>query len=281
MMKKSTAEKAVSVLVSFLMSLLLFLFACVLILQGTLLNPDYLRKQLYESHYYENVLEEVENEFSSYASASGFDQKLLNSALDINDLQMVANQSLNRIYGEKAENISNANFQSKLNQILTQNAKSRGVTLTEDNKKSLLLLAQTCSDTYLKDISFPYTEELGEAIGKIKTILRLPSVLLPVLVVILAGVLFRITPWRHRALRACIYAVSGTTLMLAVFPAYLYFSGRIGQVAILSKSLYALTVSCANGILILFLEGAAVSAGIAAILCLLYYRSRERVSKVY
>lgn len=281
MMKKSTAEKAVSVFLSFLISLLLFLFACVLIAQGTLLNPNYLRKQLYESHYYENVLEEVENEFSSYASASGFDQKLLVSALDINDLQLAANQSLNQIYGERAESVSTANFKNKLSQILTQNAESRGVTLTEDNKKSLLLLAQTCSDTYVKDISFPYTEELAEAIWKLKTRLRIPSVLLPVLAAVLVWILFLITPWRHRALRACIYAASGTTLMLGVFPAYLFLSGRIGQIAILSKSLYALTVSSANGILILFLEAAAVSAGIAAILCLMYYRSRERVSKVY
>lgn len=281
MIKKSTAEKAVSVFLSFLISLLLFLFACVFIAQSTLLNPNYLRKQLYESHYYENVLEEVENEFSSYASASGFDQKLLVSALDINDLQLAANQSLNQIYGEKADSVSTANFKNKLNQILTQNAESRGVTLTDDNKNSLLLLAQTCSDTYAKDISFPYTEELAEGIGKLKTGLRIPGVVLPVLAAALVWILFRITRWQHRALRACIYAVSGTALMLAVFPAYLFFSGRIGKVAILSKSLYALTVSSANGILILFLEEAALSAGIAAILCLMYYRSRERVSKVY
>lgn len=281
MIKKSNAEKAASILISFLISLILFLFAGVLIAQGTLLNPDYLRKQLHESRYYENAMEEVENEFSSYASASGFDHKLLDSALDLSDFQLSVNQSLNRIYGDKEGNTSAENFKNKLNQILTQNAESRGVALTEDNKRSLLLLAQTCSDTYLQNIGFPYTEELAEGIEKIKTGLRIPSVLLPIAAAVLAGILFRMNRWRHRALRACIYAVLGTTLMLAVFPAYFFLSGRIGQVAILSKSLYALTVSCANGILTLFLESAAVSAGVAAVLCLLYYRSRERVSKVY
>lgn len=268
-------------MLSFLISLLLFLLACALVLQGTLLNPDYLRKQLNESHYYENALAEVENEFSSYASASGFDQKLLDSALDISDLQLSVNQSLNQIYGEESEPGGTADFQSKLDQILTRNAESRGAALTEDSKKSLLLLAQTCSDTYLQEISFPYAKELAEIVGKIKTGLRLPSLLLLVLAAALVWVLFRINRWKHRALRYCIYAVSGTMLMLAAFPAYLLLSGRIGQVAILSKSLYSLTVSCANGILTLFLECAAVSAGVAAILCFLYHRSREKVSKVY
>lgn len=281
MIKKSTAEKAVSILISFLISFFLFLFACVLIVQCTLLNPDYMRKQLSESHYYENSLAEVENEFSSYASASGFDQKLLDSALDISDLQLSVNESLNRIYGEESEHDGTADFRSKMNQILTRNAESRGVALTEDSKKSLQLLAQTCSETYLQDISLPYTKELAEGIGKIKAGLRIPSLLLPVLAAVLVGILFRINRWRHRALRACIYAVSGTILMLAIFPAYLLLSGQIGQVSILSKSLYALIVSCANGVLILFLEFALISAGIAAVLCLLYHRSREKVSKVY
>lgn len=281
MNKKSTAEKAVSILISFLISLFLFLFACNLIAQCTLLNPDYLRKQLSESHYYENTLAEVENEFSSYASASGFDQKLLDSALDISDLQLSVNQSLNQIYGEEPEQHVAADFQGKLDQILTRNAESRGVSLTEENKNSLQFLAETCSNTYLQDISFPYTKELAEVIGKIKTCLKIPGLLLPMMAAVLAGILFRINRWRHRALRACIYAVSGTMLMLAALPAYLYFSGRIGQVSILSKSLYALTVSCANGVLILFLEFALISAGITTVLCLLYHRSREKVSKVY
>lgn len=275
------AEKTASILISFLLSLFLFLFACNLILQCTLLNPNYLRKQLNESHYYENALEEVENEFSSYASASGFDQKLLDSALDINDLQLSVNQSLNRIYGDESERAGTTDFKSKLDRILTQNAESRGVSLTEENKKSLQFLAQTCSDTYLQYISFPDTQELAEAVGKISAFTRLPSFLLPALIAVLAVILFRINRWRHRALRACIYAVLGTMLMLAVFPAYLTFSGRIGQVSILSKSLYELTVSSANGVLTLFLEFALAFAAIAAILCLLYYRLRKKVSKVY
>jgi hypothetical protein len=275
------AEKMASILISFLISLFLFLFACDLILQCTLLNPNYFRKQLSESHYYENALEEVENEFSSYASASGFDQKLLDSALDINDLQLSVNQSLNQIYGEGSEHVGTTDFESKLNRILTQNAGSRGVSLTEENKKSLQFLAKTCSDTYLQYISLPDTQELAEAVEKIRAFLKLPSIFIPALIAVLAAILFRINRWRHRALRACIYAVLGTMLMLAVFPAYLYLSGRIGQVSILSKSLYELTVSGANGVLTMFLEFALVAAAIAAILCLLYYRFRKKVSKVY
>lgn len=75
---KLNLKNIITIIFSFFLSLFLFVLCGILIIHSTVFNPDYMRDQLNRSHYYENVTEEVEEEFTSYGSASGFDETFLN-----------------------------------------------------------------------------------------------------------------------------------------------------------------------------------------------------------
>ena len=82
---KSKIKKIISLILALFLSLTMALSVLVLVIQNTVLNPDYLRNQLSTSHYYDNVITEVEEKFSSYASASGFDDSFFKTVLNINE----------------------------------------------------------------------------------------------------------------------------------------------------------------------------------------------------
>lgn len=273
---KSRLRKAVSILFSFFLSLFLFFSALIMVAQNTVLNPDYLRSQLGKSHYYENVTAEVEDEFSSYASASGFDDAFFKTVLNINDVQLKVNESLSIVYGDSEGAISTSDFQDTLYGRLVQNAKDRGISVTKDSEQALQLLAKTCADTYLQYVSFPFAQDISSYLPKIGHDLFLLQVFSVFFIALFAVLIFLINYWRHRAVRAYIYSVSGAILMLAVPPSLFLISGTAGRIALISKSLYGLAVSYLDGIALLLLQMSLLYALLLGLLVLLYRHLLKR-----
>lgn len=247
--QKSSLRRWITLIFAFFLSFSLFFLSTLLIFTNTVDNPDYMRNQLGKSHYYDNAIEEVEDEFASYASASGFDQQFFKTVIDVNDVQMNVNQSLSVLYGEDSAPIDKSRLEDRFYDKLTENVKSRGISLSADTEKSLRLLAQTCTETYVQYISIPYASELAPFIGKTKRPFLILESILFIFIVILAVAIFRLNHWRHRALRAYLYAGYGTVLMLFVIPAIILFSGVVTRLSFISTSLYQFAVYYLNGII--------------------------------
>lgn len=247
--QKSIFKKGIILIFAFFLSFFLFFFSALLIFGNTLENPDYMRNQLGKSHYYEHAIEEVEEQFSSYASASGFDQQFFKTVMDINDVQLDVNQSLSVLYGESSEPTDKSQFENRLYGKLIENVKERGIPLSADTQKSLQLLAKTCTQTYVQYISIPYAAELSPLVTKMKKPILILELVLLFFIVLFAVAIYKMNRWRHRALRAYLYSGFGTVLMLAVLPALILLSGIVGRLAFISKSLYQFAVCYINGIL--------------------------------
>ena len=267
---KSTIKKIISLLLAFLLSLTMAFSMLILVIQSTVLNPDYLRNQLSSSHYYDNVITEVEDKFSSYASASGFDENFFKTVLNINDVQLNVNESLSVLYGESDASVDVLDFQNTLYGKLIQNVKDRKIALNENTDKAVKLLAQTCSDTYLQYVSIPYAKEISMYFPRLRHILFYLQVISFALTVVMVLLIFFMNHWKHRAVRAYIYAVAGTTLMLVVLPVVFLISGFSNRIALISKSLYELAVCYLNGIAFLSLEVALIFVVALILLGLLY-----------
>lgn len=274
--QKSTLKKGITLIFAFFLSLFLFFLSILLIFGSTLENPDYMRNQLGKSHYYEHAIEEVEDEFSSYASASGFDQQFFKTVMDINDVQMDVNQSLSVLYGESAEPVDKSRFEDKLYEKLTENVKSRGITLSADTQKALQLLAKTCKETYVQYISIPYAADLAPLVGKAKKPILILEMVLFFFIALFAAAIYRMNHWRHRALRAYLYAGFGTALMLFVFPAAVLFSGIVNRLAFLSKSLYQFAVCYVDGIIYSFFFAALFFFALSVLISFLYCHVKKK-----
>lgn len=269
-------KKVIVILLAFFLSLFTFFGGILAVIQSTFLSPNYMRKQLKNSDYYENVIEDAENEFTSYASASGFDQSFFKGILDINDVQLNVNQSLSVLYGESDQSVNTSDFKSKLYGKLTENVEGRKITVTDSIKNSLTLLAQTCADTYTQYISIPYYTELSQIVKKVKTpILIFESVIL-LIIVLLVVTIFKLSKWKHRAVRAYIYSISGTALMLTILPLIIIISGVTSRIALISKSMYAFAICYINGILYSCLYGAAFFFAVDLVLAVTYYYLKNK-----
>lgn len=278
-LEKSRWKRWISILFAFFLSLFLFFLSVLAVAQGTVLNPDYMRKQLDASHYYDHVITEVEDEFVSYASASGFDGRFFQTLLDLNDVQMGVNHSLSVLYGESGRPEDTSDFEEKLYEKLSENVKGRGIAFSPAVEQGLRLLAKTCADTYIQYISIPYAGELAPAVQKIKRPLLLSEFALTFLIVFLSAAIFRLNRWRHRALRAYLYAAFGAALMLAVFPSVILLSGKVNQLAMISRSMYAFAVCYLNGILYDFLLCALMMGMIGLALGLLYRSAKGKACR--
>lgn len=265
----------ITICLSFFLSLLLFLIGIVFIIHNTVFNPVYLREQLDKSHYYENVMSEVEDEFASYGNASGFDAAFFKSVVDINDVQLVVNQSVDSVYGDSDRTADTSGFKQKLYEKLLENVKSRKLSLTRDTDSRLQLLADTCASTYFQYVRIPYAENISPELKKFERPMVSLEVLFGFLAVVFVLLLFLINRWRHRAIRACIYSVSAVMLMLLVLSAAVFSSDKINRVALLSKSLHALSVSYLSGMAIMFLQVSLILAGLIILLAVLYHAVRK------
>ena len=274
---KLNLKNIITIIFSFFLSLFLFVLCGILIIHSTVFNPDYMRDQLNKSHYYENVTEEVEEEFTSYGSASGFDETFFKSVIDLNDVQLNVNQSLNILYSSGDSTVDTVSFEQKLTQKLTENAKSRGIKITPDIQNGIQLLAKTCTDTYTQYISIPYAQVLSPILQKLKKPLVGIEIILFALIILLAILIFSLTRWHHRAIRAYIYALSGSILMLLVLSAVFLLSGKVNKIALASKSIYQFFISYLTGFAFLFLQVALILVVILAAVAVLYHHMLKQV----
>lgn len=274
--QKSNFKRGIVLIFAFFLSFFLFFLSVLLIFGNTVGNPDYMRNQLGKSHYYEHAIEEVEEQFTSYASASGFDQQFFKTVIDVNDVQLDVNQSLSVLYGESLDPVDKSRFENRLYNKLTENVKNRGLSLSADTQKSLRLLAQTCTETYVQYISIPYASELSPFINKMKKPTLVLEFVLLLLIALLAAAIYRANHWRHRALRAYLYAGYGAALMLFVFPAAVLISGIINRLAFISKSLYLFAVCYLNGIIYSFFLVSLLFFCISILLSFLYCRVKKK-----
>lgn len=275
---KSKIKKIITIVFSFFLSFLLFLLSITAIIQYTLLNPDYMRDKLNKSHYYENAMTEVEDQFSAYGSASGFSKQFFQTVLDINNVQLNVNQSLSSLYGVSNSSADTSSFEDKLTKQLENNARNRGLKITPDAQKGIRLLVETCASTYLQYISIPYAKEIAPALQKLKKPIALLQFISLCFIILFTAFVYLLNRYRHRAIRAYIYSISGTTLMLFVFPVVLLVSGKVNQIALMSKSLYLFAVSYMNGIAWSFLLVALLFALILLLLIFFYHRLKEKAS---
>jgi hypothetical protein len=151
-----------------------------------------------------------------------------------------------------------------------QNVKDRKIALNTNTDKAVRLLAQTCAETYLQYVSIPYAKEISMYFPKLKHILFYLQIISLSLAVALVLLIFFINHWKHRAVRAYIYAMAGTTLMLTALPVVFLISGFSNRIALISKSLYELAVCYLNGIAFLSLEVALIFVVALVLLSLLY-----------
>ncbi len=230
----------ISHVLSFLLNLLLVATSLVLILNLTILNEDFLRKQIDKSSFVSNITNELLTQFNSYGVSAGFDEEFFQSAIPLSYIEADIYREVSRIYSDTDKHIDYQAFRDKLYNSFIENAKSRGYEITEKENTGILYLTDLCTSTYINKLQIPYSEQLSNVLNKVDKIFNIIIFVLIILVIVLAIFILLINKSKRKKTRYFMYSLAAAFLMISVPLIFLYLSDIFERISIGSKSLYTL-----------------------------------------
>lgn len=274
---KSGIRTALSILLAFFLCLLLFVTTCVGILQTTVLNENYMRSKLSQSGFYEQMADEIEQKFSSFGAASGFDEQFFDGIVDPVRVQQDIGNAVNQFYNNRGKQVETADFGQQLHQLFLADVEKRGIEVTPELEEAVQALTDACVQSYQDVVSVPFITEISPYVQKGYGLVRLLLIVLIVVMVVIAAILFFMHSWKHRAIRYYIYALSGSALMMVMLPVVVFLSGKVQRIGLASASLYHFAVSYMNGFLWRFGTVALFLALVVVALGIIYQKLKKAV----
>ncbi len=273
--KHFKGRSAVSIVLSFLFSIFISVFALLLICLATLLNPGYLTSHIQGSEYSQYRAEELKEIFISYGMASNFDEKIMSSLIDPTQVQKDILANAQAIYKGQEEAVS-ASHEQEFYDKLAQNVSDRDISMTEENKQAVRELAKLCAEAYETEVSLPAASQVSNILGKIKLPVWIALGVDAVLMVFTGWYLFHLYRRRYRSIAYLIYALSGSALLIGLPGLVVLLSGRIARLGIINQALYSLITDYIYGVLSGLLWSAGVLLAISIILYFVWRAVRKK-----
>lgn len=238
----------ISLILSFFLSLFLFLLSCAVLFQLTVFSAPFLKEQIIKSNTASYLAQDLKEMFISYGISSGFDEAFFNSALDENEIQSDLFGEVDHLYDPSVPETNFDSFQNQMYQKLMENVKERNIEVTDTANGALQYLAQVCRESYQETIHIPLSSHASSMLQFLKEPILIATIGLAALALFVIVFLYFL---RHKRsfCRYCIYACSGATLTLFVPWAVVAFGGRIEKIAITQKALYALITTYVHQVL--------------------------------
>lgn len=276
MAKSSTKSKLRSVvfcLLSFLLSMCLFLLAVCTIISFTVFSKDYIYGNMNSSFYFIDKSDELKVGLTDLGYASGLDEAFFEGFIDDLLISKGTADYLDTYYSFESGNADTEDFESLFNEQLTSYAKEKNVTVNDDARKYLV---KEAGKIYENTIEIPY---FGSLLLYIKAgVQAMPFIIggLVFLSAVIIFVFFKANRWKHKAIRYTCYATSGTFLAIVLIPSYLYFSQVMSKINVSSRAFYNFIQYTVANLELLFFMGAILFLLISIILFISHQIKRKK-----
>ena len=276
MAKSSTKSKLRSVvfcLLSFLLSMCLFLLSVCTIISFTVFSKDYIYGNMNSSFYFIDKSDELKVGLTDLGYASGLDEAFFEGFIDDLLISKGTADYLDTYYSFESGNADTEDFESLFNEQLTSYAKEKNVTVNDDARKYLV---KEAGKIYENTIEIPY---FGSLLLYIKAgVQAMPFIIggLVFLSAVIIFVFFKTNRWKHKAIRYTCYATSGTFLAIVLIPSYLYFSQVMSKINVSSRAFYNFLQYTVANLELLFFMGAILFLLISIILFISHQIKRKK-----
>lgn len=276
MAKSSTKSKLRSVvfcLLSFLLSMCLFLLSVCTIISFTVFSKDYIYGNMNSSFYFIDKSDELKVGLTDLGYASGLDEAFFEGFIDDLLISKGTADYLDTYYSFESGNADTEDFESLFNEQLTSYAKEKNVTVNDDARKYLV---KEAGKIYENTIEIPY---FGSLLLYIKAgVQAMPFIIggLVFLSAVIIFVFFKANRWKHKAIRYTCYATSGTFLAIVLIPSYLYFSQVMSKINVSSRAFYNFIQYTVANLELLFFMGAILFLLISIILFISHQIKRKK-----
>lgn len=244
----SRVRNAVFIVLSFLLTLILFLLSVCTVLEATLFNPEFIFDNMNSSNYFIDKSDEITTSLIDLGYASGLDEKFFDDFIDEVMLCDDTREYLDNYYSGNGAKIDTTDFKQSFNAELDKYIQENNI--KNVNGKSRDKLVNKAAQIYRSSLEIPLFSRLSAYFLTAKNAMPFIIVGLVVLAGVICVVLIFANKWKHRGVKYICYATSGAFLTLGIIPAYLMITGKISHINLDSRALYNMFVQSANSICI-------------------------------
>lgn len=267
----------VSIIISFMLTLDLFVFTFCCVLEVTLFNESFIIDNLNAVNYYEDAKAETLSLLKDLGYASGLEEEFFKNTIDEITLVEDVNNYINAFYTGGKTVVDTTRFRQKFNEALDEYIAEKNIDKNSVDASSRTYLIAEAAKIYAQGIKIPFLTTLANYFDRFKTPLMILTIVTGVLFVGICLILFFSNKWKHRGIRYIYYGAAGGFLSVLILPVVTFASGKIGQVNLTTRSAYNLFVSCANNFFLCFLAFAVMLFLLSLILYVLYKKEYKKV----
>ena len=272
----SRVRNAVFIVLSFLLTLILFLLSVCTVLEATLFNPEFIFDNMNSSNYFIDKSDEITTSLIDLGYASGLDEKFFDDFIDEVMLCDDTREYLDNYYSGNGAKIDTTDFKQSFNAELDKYIQENNI--KNVNGKSRDKLVNKAAQIYRSSLEIPLFSRLSAYFLTAKNAMPFIIVGLVVLAGVICVVLIFANKWKHRGVKYICYATSGAFLTLGIIPTYLTITGKISHINLDSRALYNMFVQSANSICIAILFISLFFLLVSVGLFFLFRRMYKRVS---
>ena len=272
----SRVRNAVFILLSFLLTLILFLLSVCTVLEATLFNPEFIFDNMNSSNYFIDKRDEITTSLIDLGYASGLDEKFFQDFVDEVMLCDDTREYLDNYYSGNGAKIDTTDFKQSFNAEIDKYIQENNIRNVNGNSRDKLV--SKAALIYRSSLEIPLFSKLSAYFLTAKNAMPFILVGLAVLAGVICVVLIFANKWKHRGVKYICYATSGGFLTLGSIPAYLMISGKISHLNLDSRALYNMFVQSANSICIAVLFISLFFLLVSVGLFFLFRRMYQKVS---
>lgn len=263
-------KRAVNVLLSFVLAVLLTVLVYAGTLQFTLLNENFMLDNMNSCNYITEKKDEITRSLTDLGYASGLEEDFFDNLLGEVMLHEDTEEYIHNYYSGEGSVIDKTAFKQAFNDALDQYIADKGIDPDSVSKENREYLINEAAKIYKNSLELPFMGKLSGRFQNLKTIIPFVIIVALVLSALLCAIFVLSTKWKHRAVRYICYATSASFLTTAVMPLIILISKKIETFNIASRATYMLFVSCANNMLLCILACSAFLLIVSVALFLLY-----------
>lgn len=272
----SRVRNVVFIVLSFLLTLILFLLSVCTVLEATLFNSEFIFDNMNSSNYFVDKRDEITTSLTDLGYASGLDEKFFDDFVDEVMLSNDTRAYLDNYYSGNGAKIDATDFKQSFNAALDNYIKENDIKDVNGNSRDKLV--NKAAQIYRSSLEIPLFSRLSAYFLTAKKAMPFILIGLAVLAGVICLVFFLANKWKHRAVKYICYGTSGAFLTLGIIPAYLIISNKISHINIDSRALYNMFVQSANSVSIAMLFISLFFLLVSVGLYFLYRRMYRKVS---
>ncbi len=211
-----------ALLLSWLSTVLLTVLAILLLLQTTVCSAAFMKKQVSRSSFADYAYSYLYDNFVSYGASTGFDADVITSTLSREQIIADMQQNVADLYKGDTAVYTRDTFRDQLNDVLLADLSSRNISITDETKTAVHIVADACRLDYANYVAIPLASQLYTIITKIERFIFPGIIGTAVLCAVALFLMIRLAGGSRFGVRCLIFTFLASALLCTVGATALY-----------------------------------------------------------